>query len=133
MAGQDKMPVVRKSDEIYHIEDFECGSVVLSVTYLHHGRIPKDTAIRILRLTTWRRGKGRWIGDSKRSTDHRRLCVHQSWCVSQGLEQRGSRHWCWCAAGREHEMRIAVVTGNSIYYMLGMLTTSRRPHSWVIG
>ena len=41
MAGQDKMPVVRKSDEIYHIEDFECGSVVLSVTYLHHGQSTK--------------------------------------------------------------------------------------------
>ena len=41
MASQDKMPVVRKSDEIYHIEDYECGSVVLSVTYLHHGQSTK--------------------------------------------------------------------------------------------
>ena len=34
-------PVVRKSDEVYHIEDFECDSVVLSVTYLHHGQMTK--------------------------------------------------------------------------------------------
>ena len=41
MTTESPIPVVRKSDAVYHIEDFECGNVTLSVTYLHHGQSTK--------------------------------------------------------------------------------------------
>ena len=89
MAGQDKMPVVRKSDEIYHIEDFECGSVVLSVTYLHHGQNTKGHSHENVEAYYVAQGQGEMeLGSIRDGIDGWGLCVHQSWCVSQSREQR---------------------------------------------
>lgn len=67
MASQDKMPVVRKSDEIYHIEDFECGSVVLSVTYLHHGQSTKGHSHENVEAYYVAQGQGEMeLGSTKR-------------------------------------------------------------------
>ena len=41
MTTESPIPVVRKSDDMYYIEDFDYGNCVLSVTYLHHGQSTK--------------------------------------------------------------------------------------------
>jgi mannose-6-phosphate isomerase-like protein (cupin superfamily) len=60
-------PVVRKSDAVYHIEDFECGSVVLSVTYLHHGQMTKGHSHDNVEAYYVAQGQGEMeLGSSKR-------------------------------------------------------------------